>query len=164
MAAHPNSPSIRAFTRVAALLTLVASSRLAAQTPAKAQAVPGDGQFATVRGLVIDSLHGHPLSHAVVRVDGQARETMTDSTGEYHMDSLPPGKYRFRVLDALLDTIGISLVSDTLTLVAGKREILDIGVPSSERLVQILCPAARLALGPAALVGFVRDADTDAPA
>ena len=164
MAAHTFPRSIRASTRVVALLTLVAASPLAAQAPAKPQAVPGDGQFATVRGLIIDSLHSQPLAHAVIRIDGSTRETMSDSTGEYHMDSLPPGSYRFRVLHALLDTIGISLVSDTITLVAGKRAIVDIGVPSSERLVQILCPAARLALGPAALVGFVRDADTEAPA
>jgi len=157
-------PSFRPIVRLGALLTLAAATRVFAQTPTQPQPVPGDGQFGTIRGVAYDSLHNQALVHALVRVSGMPREAMTDSLGEYRLDSLAPGRYKLLVLHPLLDTIGISLVSDTINLMAGKREIVDLGVPSSERLVHLLCPAARLALGPAGVVGFIRDADTDGPA
>ena len=142
----------------------LAAPAAAAQVPTTSQPVPGAGQFATVRGLAIDSLHAAPLVGALIRVDGTTKESVTDQYGEYHIDSIPPGSYRLVAMHPLLDTLGISLVTPNFTLEAGKREILDIAVPSSERLVTILCPAARLTLGPAALIGFVREADTQAPA
>src|SRR5689334_8390895 len=120
------------------LVALAAATRLSGQTPTQPQPVPGEGQFATVRGLVIDSLHNLPLVHALVRVNGLPREAMTDTIGEYHLDSLPPGNYKLIVMHPLLDTIGISLVSETIPLVAGKREIIDLAIPGSERLVQLL--------------------------
>ena len=161
MAAH--LPTSRIVVRLAALLTL-AGAPVFAQTPTQPQPVPGAGQFGTIRGVAFDSLHNEPLTHALVRVSGQGREAMTDSLGEYRLDSLAPGRYKLLLLHPLLDTIGVSLVSDTVEVIGGKRQIVDLGVPSSERLVHLLCPAARLALGPAAVVGYIRDADNDAPA
>jgi hypothetical protein len=68
------------------------------------------------------------------------------------------------VIHPLLDTLGISLVTPPLALAAGETRIIELAVPSGETLVSLMCPAARRALGPAALVGFVHDADSDAPA
>lgn len=162
-------PAFHVLRRNARLTSIAAAVFLSArgahaQIPATAQPVPGGGQFASVRGLVLDSLHGTPLIGALIRIDGQPREAMSDSIGEYHLDSIPPGAHKLVVFHPLLDTLGIALVTPQITLAAGKREIVDLGVPSSQRLVQLLCPAARMVLGPAALIGFVRDADTEAPA
>ena len=157
---------LRRYARVASLaaLALLSARAASAQIPTQAQPIPGGGQFASVRGLVIDSLHSTPLVGALVRIDQTPREAMTDSLGEYHLDSIPAGAHKLVVFHPLLDTLGISLVTPSITLTAGKREIVDLGVPSSQRLVQILCPAARMVLGPAALIGFVREADTEQPA
>lgn len=151
---------------VAVLLALFAASPIlrAQVTPAPASPPALSPALASVRGLVIDSLHGAPLTGALVRVDGSQREAMSDSLGEYHIDSVPPGQHRMIMLHPVLDTLGISLVTPPMTFNAGKREIVDLSLPSSQTLVTLLCTPARRALGPAAMVGFVRDADTDEPA
>jgi hypothetical protein len=145
-----------------ALIAALASARAGAQNPTPASA-PGAG-IATLRGVVTDSLHETLLRGALVRVDNGIRESITDSVGHYRIDSVPTGMHRLVVIHPLLDTLGISLVTPPLTLAAGEEREIDLAVPSGETLVSLLCPAARRALGPAALVGFVRDADTEAPA
>ena len=130
-------------------------------TPAAAAASPG---FSTIRGSVLDSLHDALVKGALVRVDNGVREGITDSTGAYRIDSVPAGMHRLVVIHPLLDTLGISLVTPPMMLNAGETRVFELAVPSSETLVSLLCTAARRALGPAALVGFVRDADTDSAA
>jgi hypothetical protein len=134
----------------------------AAQNPPAT--APAAGGVSFLYGTVVDSLHGSMLSGALVRVDGVPREAITDNDGKYRIDSIPPGTHRLIVMHPVLDTIGISLVTPPLTFKAGEASQIDLAVPSSESLVQILCTAARRQMGPAALVGIVRDADTDAPA
>ena len=131
-----------------------------AQTP---PAAPPAG-VATVRGLVTDSLHETAVKGALVRVDNTTHENITDSLGRFRIDSVPTGTHRLVVVHPLLDTLGISLVTAPISLAAGDDKELYLSVPGSENLVALLCPAARRTLGPAALVGFVRDADTEAPA
>ena len=144
------------------LIAATATVRAAAQNPTPAQA-PAAG-FITIRGSVLDSLHDGMLRGALVRVENTTREAFTDSIGVYRIDSIPPGMQRLMVIHPLLDTLGISLVTPPLTLTAGENRIIELSVPSGETLVSLMCPAARRALGPAALVGFVRDADTESPA
>jgi hypothetical protein len=139
-----------------------AAAPAAGQTPAPAPAASAG--FATIRGSILDSLHDALLRGALVRIDNGLRETFTDSLGLYRLDSVPTGMHRLVVIHPLLDTLGISLVTPPLTIAAGETRIIELAVPSSETLVSLMCPAARRALGPAALVGFVHDADTDAPA
>lgn len=144
------------------LIVALASVAAVGQTPAAAPA-PAAG-FATIRGSILDSLHDAMLQGALVRVEGSNREAITDATGLYRIDSVPSGMRRLTVIHPLLDTLGISLVTQPLNLIAGETRIVEVAVPSSETLVGLMCPAARRTLGPAALVGFVRDADTEAPA
>jgi hypothetical protein len=139
-----------------------AAAPAAGQTPAPAPAASAG--FATIRGSILDSLHDALLRGALVRIDNGLRETFTDSLGLYRLDSVPTGMHRLVVIHPLLDTLGISLVTPPLTIAAGETRIIELAVPSSETLVSLMCPAARRALGPATLVGFVHDADTDAPA
>jgi hypothetical protein len=149
--------------RLFASVTIVALAtvRLAAQTPAPTAPAAG---VVTIRGSVLDSLHDSLLKGALVRVDNSTHEAFTDSLGAYRIDSVPTGLHRLVVVHPLLDTLGISLVTPALNFTAGENRVIELAVPSSETLVSLMCPAARLALGPAALVGFVRDADTEAPA
>jgi hypothetical protein len=150
---------------LSALAGAAASAPAAAQNPTPANAAaPAGAGVAIIKGLVLDSLHESALRGALVRLDNTTREAITDSLGRYRIDSVPAGMHRMVVLHPLLDTIGISLVTPPLTFASGENREIDLAVPSGETLVSLFCPAARRALGPAALVGFVRDADTEAAA
>jgi hypothetical protein len=144
-------------------MVALAVSSAGAQNPA-----PAASGIATVvgslSGTVTDSLHDVLLRGALVRVDQTTREGFTDSLGHFHIDSVPAGQHRLVVIHPLLDTLGISLVTQPMTFLGGSEKVVDLSVPSAETLVSIFCPPARRALGPAALVGFVHDADTDTPA
>ena len=144
-------------------IVALAAISVRAQNPTSPPAASPSG-FATIRGSVLDSLHDALVKGALVRVDNGVREAFTDSTGGYRIDSVPPGMHRLVVMHPLLDTLGISLVTPPMTLNGGETRIFEIAVPSAETLVSLMCTSARRALGPAALVGFVRDADTDSAA
>jgi hypothetical protein len=148
---------------LAPLIVVLAASVAGAQNPA-APATPLASGVGSVSGTVIDSLHDVLLRGALVRVDQSTREGFTDSLGRFHIDSIAAGQHRLVVIHPLLDTLGISLVTQPLTFLGGSEKLIDLSIPSAETLVGIFCPPARRALGPAALVGFVHDADTDAPA
>lgn len=114
-----------------------------------------------VRGYVADSVRGGILPGAFVALLPTSREAVTDSTGAFHFDSVPPNvSYRLRVQHALIDTLGISLTSPAFTVQPGSITRFDVSVPAPARLLTNLCPPAQLTLGPAALVGFVRDPES----
>src|SRR5256886_16536091 len=131
-----------------------------AQTPAPA---PPAG-VASVRGIVTQGPHEYPLRGGLVGVENTTGESITDSLGRYRIDSVSAGQHRLLVIHPLLDTLGISLVTQPMSFAAGDDKEIFLSVPGNETLVSLLCTAARRALGPAALVGFVRDADTEAAA
>ena len=147
----------------AALLALATVPAAAQNPPPPAAAAPATG-VATIRGSVLDSLHDALLRGALVRIENTTHEAFTDSLGAYRIDSVPAGMHRLVVIHPLLDTLGISLVTPPLNIAAGETRVIELSVPSGETLVSLMCPAARRTLGPAALVGFVRDADTEAAA
>ncbi len=148
--------------RLACVGLLLFGATLARSATVTAQQA-GPSVYVTVTGFVIDSIHGNELAGALVRVDSSQREGITDATGAFHIDSITPGNHRLIVIHPLLDTLGISLVSPMERWTAGAHEI-SLAIPSPEALVSLFCPPARRAMGPAALVGFVRDADTEGPA
>src|SRR6476661_3737187 len=117
-----------------------------------------------LQGVVIDSIHVGPLVHALITVDGTARMAFTDSLGRFLVDSVPPGAHRVLVEHPLLDTLGISLVTPPMDIAANTVTQSVMAVPSGEYLVSLFCPAARRALGPGALVGRVREPDSDSAA
>src|SRR5205085_11319658 len=91
--------------------------------------------------------------------------TQTAIDGLFRIDSLPPGSYLVMLSHPLLDTLGISLPPRRVVLTAGQTTMVDMAVPSSARLVSILCPTLAPGVrGPAALVGQVRDPASGAPA
>lgn len=145
------------------LMVALAASSARGQTPAAPAPSLATG-VGSVSGTVTDSLHDVLLRGALVRIDQTMREGFTDSLGRFHIDSVPAGQHRLVVIHPLLDTLGISLVTQPLTFLGGSEKLIDLSVPSAETLVGIFCTPARRALGPSALVGFVHDADTDMPA
>ena len=156
-------PSSHFHARALALATLVLASPsiVGAQNPTTPAAAAG---YAVIHGTVIDSLHDQLLAGALVRLDKGAREAITDRFGQYRIDSVPAGQHRLIVVHPLLDTLGVSLVTPTVTMAAGEERVMDLAVPSGETLIGLFCPPARRALGPGAVVGNVREADTETPA
>jgi hypothetical protein len=112
----------------------------------------------------MDSLHGEPLVGALISVEGTTRLAISDSLGRFLVDSIRPGAYRVLVDHPMLDTLGISLVTPPMTIAANELTRTIIAVPTGEFLVNLFCPAARRALGPGALVGRVREPDSDSAA
>jgi hypothetical protein len=143
------------FTLAVAVLFAGASS-LFAQS-----ASPG---FSALKGMAVDSLHETPLVHANVMIEGTNRTAVTNADGLYFIDSIPAGKHRVVLMHPLLDTLGINMRTPEYNFVAGSVHELDIPIPSPRYLVARICPAATQTLGPAVLLGFVRDPDTKAPA
>jgi hypothetical protein len=128
-----------------------------------AQAPPATG-FARLQGFVIDSVHDGPLAKAIVFIEGASRQTMTDKDGHFFLDSIPPGEHHVQVLSAVLDTLGLSMRTPSYTFTANKMNELDLSIPSPQRIANLICTSAQRNLGPAAMVGFVRDPDTKEPA
>jgi hypothetical protein len=114
--------------------------------------------------VAIDSLHGEPLVGALIQLEGSGRIGITDSLGRFLVDSIKPGSYRVVVDHPMIDTLGISLVTPPMEIAVNEVTKAVIAVPPGEFLVNLFCPAARRTLGPGALVGRVREPDSDSAA
>jgi hypothetical protein len=147
------------FSRGLAVLALSASTSLAAAqvTPPPAP-TPG---FATVRGVAIDSIRQQALSSALVAVEGTARVGLTDAFGNFQIDSVPPGSHRLSLMHAMLDTLGLTVMTNPIVMRPGEVITVDIATPSGERVVGMRCaPGMLQRFGPAALMGQVMDPDS----
>ena len=140
------------------------ATRAAPAKPTPAVPAAEVPKFAFLQGVAMDSLHGEPLAGALIQVEGTGRLGATDSLGRFLVDSILPGSYRLVVDHPLLDTLGIALVSPPMTFEVNSLTRTLVAVPSAEYLTGLFCPAARRTLGPGALVGRVREPDTDEPA
>jgi hypothetical protein len=129
-----------------------------------APAAPTRPTTGYLQGLTVDSLHNEPLVGALLSVEGTSRMGISDSLGRFLIDSIPPGSYRVLVDHPILDTLGIALVTPPMVVGANELTRAMIAVPTGEFLVNLLCPAARRALGPGALVGRIREPDSDSAA
>jgi CarboxypepD_reg-like domain/Carboxypeptidase regulatory-like domain len=136
------------------------------------------GGTASIVGVVDDSLHGGPLAGAVILLDGQPREAVTDSIGRFRLDSVAAGRYRMGIFHPILDSLGTSLSTTPVRLIAGRPAVVTLSTPSERTVMRAVCPNGRPATanGPATaavtdaddsaaavLVGHVLDPDTDEP-
>jgi hypothetical protein len=149
---------------------LVAGTATRAQAQVTTPTTPPPAKQDTTRpalgsllGTVYDSVHNTPLVGATVFVLGTARIGSTNEQGLFNIDSLRVGMHRVHVAHELLDSLGITMVTDSFQVAAGERKVLEMAVPSSESLVGLSCSPATRRLGPSAIVGRLLDADTDQP-
>ena len=136
----------------------------AKRQPVAADTVSAPATTAYLQGVALDSVHAGALVHAMLSVEGTTRLGFSDSLGRFLLDSIPPGSHRVYVQHPMLDTLGITLVTPPMDFTANMVTQTVIAVPSAEYLVSLFCPAARRALGPGALVGRVREPDSDSAA
>ncbi|MGH7713181.1 MAG: carboxypeptidase regulatory-like domain-containing protein [Gemmatimonadaceae bacterium] len=135
----------------------------AAKDTAKVAAVVPSMPMGTVFGTVFDSVHSAPLVGAFVTVDGTSRASITTDKGAFRVDSIPPGKHVLRVSHELLDSLGMSLVTDTIPVADAAVIPVALAIPAGETLVAASCPAARRALGPSAVIGRLLEAEAERP-
>lgn len=156
---------VRQSSRIAlavALLVSAAAARAQVSTTAATQDTTRP-PFASILGTAYDSIRGAPLVGATAFVLGTSRIGATNDRGLFTIDSIPPGVYRLHLSHDLLDSLGITMVTDSFQVAAGERKILEMGVPSGETIVALSCTAPTRRLGPSAIIGRLLDADTDQP-
>jgi hypothetical protein len=135
-----------------------------AAKPAAAPAPPAPPTTGFLQGVAFDSVNHEPLAGAMIAVEGSTRMGMTDSIGQFLLDSILPGRNRILVDHAILDTLGIALTTAPMEFAANSVTRVELAVPGAETLTALFCPAARRTLGPGAIVGRVREPDSDVPA
>ena len=152
------------FRNSAARLLSLAISVVAGVAAAGAQTPASPSAFATIEGVAVDSLHSDYLRGALILVEGANVTALTDSHGHFRVDSVPPGTHRISVSHAILDTLGLSLVTPPLQLSAGQHLHLDLATPSANTVVLTRCTAPERVVGPHGLFGVVQYAETEEPA
>ena len=140
-------------------MVLFAASVVEAQATATAQK-----PFAVIEGTAVDSLHQDVLRGALLTVEGTSAAAITDSLGRFRIDSIPPGLRRVEVAHAILDTLGVALVTPPLKLDSGQQLHLIVAVPSVQTVVSARCTPGEQRVGPAALLGTVQYAESERPA
>ena len=124
--------------------------------------VPKD--FASIIGAVDDSIRGGRLIGALVTVVGTKRQGVTDSNGIFRIDSVLPGEHQITVTHALLDTLGLEVLSAPFMLQGGVRIQVGAQTPSFEEVRAKVCTRGGVSGGRAILAGRVVQADSDDPA
>jgi hypothetical protein len=127
--------------------------------------------YATLVGTVDDGLRGGPLAGAVILIDGQPRQAVTDSIGWFRLDSVAAGRYRVGIFHPILDSLGTSITTTPVTLVAGHPKVVTFATPTSRTIRRAVCPEespGNTNTNPAdsavaVLVGHVVEPDTDQP-
>jgi hypothetical protein len=114
-----------------------------------------------LQGIAVDSIHGGPLREALIQLEGSDRAGITDSLGRFLIDSIKPGEYRIVVDHPILDTLGITLSTQPVTITLNEVTRFVVAIPSGEFLTSRFCTPARRTLGPSVLVGRVREPDSE---
>ncbi len=130
-----------------------------ARTPA-AQAPAGT--MGTLRGVVYDSLARMPLAGARVLVQGTALGATTDDGGRFRIDSVPAGQRTLFVEHAALDTVGLSNLTRTVTVLAGRPTVVELALPSLWTMRRAACAGRAIPMvrDSGLVYGVVRDAES----
>ena len=135
----------------------------AALSDVRAQATPSQPELATISGVALDSIRGGYLRNAVISVRGTDRHTLTDSAGRFRIDSVSPGEHSLLIRHALLDSVGLSVVTRPQTILPGQSISMVVSTPAPATVMSAKCPSATRLPGRSVIVGSVFDAQTDDP-
>jgi hypothetical protein len=111
-----------------------------------------------VRGVAYDSLLGRTLAGASVWLRDLNRSTLTDSSGRFVLDSVPPGRHVFLLAHPDLDSAGLGIVAAAVTVAQGQDVAL--AVPSIGTIWRRLCGRDISGTDSAIVFGAIRDADS----
>ena len=93
-------------------------------------------QGVTVRGIAYDSLHGRPLSGAMVSIGEML--AMSDSAGRFTLSGVAPGTYRVTAQHDVIDRLGMSAIGAKTRVVDGS-EIVRLSIPSFTGFWRLEC-------------------------
>ena len=96
----------------------------------------------TIAGQVFDSLSARPLAQAHVHVQGTGREVVTDSAGQFRLDSVPGGPQSIWIDHPKLDSLGIFTLTAPVTVSAGREAAVKLGIPSFATIWRRSCAEA----------------------
>jgi Carboxypeptidase regulatory-like domain len=97
-----------------------------------------------------------------VAPDTAVRATVQpDARGRYRFDSLPPGRYRARVVNGVVDSLRMEPPTTEVEIQAGRVVLADFNLPSGRALRDAVCGGAPLDDRRAAVAGRAMDADAD---
>lgn len=114
--------------------------------------VGGGGAPAVVSGMVIDTVTRLPVAGVELSVDGSGAVALTDSTGAYRLERVPPGPGWLRVRPPALDDVGLEPLRIPIAPAPGGTERRTVVLP---RTVDVLARACA-GLAGIPLVGWVR--------
>ena len=95
--------------------------------------------------------------------DRMRGETTTDSSGAFHIDSLPPGRYMVGFESPLLDSLEMAVPPRAVTVAAGRPATVDLATPPASKLRAALCPGVALPPETGVVYGHVVSAETEGP-
>jgi hypothetical protein len=113
-----------------------------------------------VQGVVFDSTLGEPLPDAAVYLWGTSHRAVSDSTGRYAIEGVPPGEYSVVFYHTRLAELGVSTGSRRLRVAAGTTARMDLGTPSWFTLTVNQCLLEPHAPGTGVVAGWVGDGDS----
>lgn len=136
--------------------------------PASAPELEAQRHVASVSGTVYDSISGAPLLGAnvqfVATAEGRAYTAISNSTGRYAFDSLPPGSYVAGFSHVVLDTLGIESSPRVLQIHQGGGSLeFNLATPSPKTFIDQLCPPRAGTDSTGMLIGHVRRTDSEEP-
>jgi hypothetical protein len=82
-----------------------------------------------------------------------------DVRGRFRVDSLPPGRYRARVVSPALDSVHVEAPATELTITPGRVVLADFTLPPGAALRDAVCRGDRHVEGRGAVAGRAIDAD-----
>lgn len=108
----------------------------------------------TLAGYVRDYISGDPVAGAVVQVMGTESSTLTDLTGRFILDDLPPGRH-------LVTTDHLAFEERTDSVTIFSQETVDIEVRMATEALEVegLVVTARTRFGRTSLAGDAKRAD-----
>jgi hypothetical protein len=143
-------------------MSAIGAVGLYAQTPG-----PAAGGRSAIRGFAVDSFRGTALAGAEVMIAGTTTAAVSDSSGAFRFDSLPPGQYQLGLFHPTLDSLGIGVTSPLLTVHAGETASVTLAIPSADHLITAFCHGGPLprdsGSGPSLVIGRILDAESEEP-
>jgi hypothetical protein len=144
----------------ALLLTTLSVSWLAAQET-----------YPSLRGMVTDSIRHIPLAGATVIAsraatrDGAAEDFMavTDARGRFSISPLQPGTYVVTVEHPWLDSTGLGVPAQTVSIVNQLIATVNLAVPSGATIRATFCPISARDTTLGLIAGYVKDVNSDHP-
>jgi hypothetical protein len=113
----------------------------------------------SIRGLAYDSLLHAPLAGAEVWVRGTTRRTITDTSGAFHFEAVPEGRYVLVLSHPGLDSAGLFNLAGAVEVAAGRVATARLATPSLGTIWQHRCPSPLVAEADSGiLLGLVTDA------